>query len=108
MRKDKTIRHSEKRKPEKDSAPHADSQRAAGGDLHQIAGGEHPAPRRWCLSSPRSTICIYARPGASENNECRTGWWHRGCQRPKRIYCCGKVAPMESGKVGANVGMKAM
>ena len=43
MRKDETMRHSEKRKHEKDSAPHTDSQRAAGGELHQIAGGEHPA-----------------------------------------------------------------
>ena len=43
MKKDKTMKHSEKRKPEKGSAPNADSRSAAGGELHQIAGGEHPA-----------------------------------------------------------------
>ena len=43
MSKTKTTRHSGKRKQEKDSAPNGDSQRAAGGELHQIAGGGHPA-----------------------------------------------------------------
>jgi catalase len=41
MSKEKTTSNSRKRKHEKASAPHADSQRAAGGELHQIAGGEH-------------------------------------------------------------------
>jgi catalase len=43
MSKEKTTRNSGKRKQEKGSAPYGDSQLAAGGELHQIAGGEHPA-----------------------------------------------------------------
>jgi len=35
--------NSRKRKQEEGSAPNEDSQVAAGGELHQIAGGEHPA-----------------------------------------------------------------
>ena len=42
MSKKKTTSNSEKRKQEKGSAPNGDSQLAAGGELHQIAGGEHP------------------------------------------------------------------
>jgi len=43
MSKEKTTSNSGKRKQEKGSAPNEDSQLAAGGELHQIAGGEHPA-----------------------------------------------------------------
>ncbi|MHB1053056.1 MAG: catalase [Thiobacillus sp.] len=43
MSKEKTTRHSEKRKQEKGPAPSEDSQTAAGGELHQRAGGGHPA-----------------------------------------------------------------
>ncbi|NDP48108.1 MAG: catalase [Sulfuriferula multivorans] len=43
MSKAKTTRHSGKRNQEKDSAPNGGSQQAAGGELHQIAGGAHPA-----------------------------------------------------------------
>jgi catalase len=39
----KTTSNSGKRKQEKGSAPNGASQLAAGGELHQIAGGEHPA-----------------------------------------------------------------
>ena len=40
----KTTRHSAKRKQEKGSGPNGGSQQqAAGGELHQIAGGAHPA-----------------------------------------------------------------
>src|SRR5450830_816462 len=38
-----TTSNSKKRKQEKGSAPNKESQLAAGGELHQIAGGEHPA-----------------------------------------------------------------
>src|SRR5450756_3075773 len=38
-----TTSTSGKRKQKKGSAPTGDSQPAAGGELHQIAGGEHPA-----------------------------------------------------------------
>src|SRR5476651_72445 len=43
MSKKKTTNDSEKRKHGKDSAPSGDPQRAAGGELHQIAGGMHPS-----------------------------------------------------------------
>ena len=43
MNKKKTITHSVKSKSEKVSTPNADSQIAAGGELHQLAGGRHPA-----------------------------------------------------------------
>lgn len=43
MNKKKTTNSFRKRKQEKGSAPSGDSQRADGGELHQIAGGEHPA-----------------------------------------------------------------
>jgi catalase len=43
MSKKKTTSNSEKRKQGKVSAHNVNSQRAAGGELHQIAGGEHPA-----------------------------------------------------------------
>jgi catalase len=43
MSKKKTAINSGKRKQEKGSAPNKDSQRAAGGELHQTAAGEHPA-----------------------------------------------------------------
>jgi len=43
MSNKKTTSNSGKRKPEKGSTPNGDSQLAAGGELHQIAGGEHPA-----------------------------------------------------------------
>jgi len=43
MSKNMTTRHSGKQKQEKGSAPNGDSQRAAGGELHQISGGKHPA-----------------------------------------------------------------
>src|SRR5450756_1684349 len=39
----KTMSHSAKGKQKKGLAPTMDSPRAAGGELHQIAGGEHPA-----------------------------------------------------------------
>ncbi len=39
----KSTRHSDKHSPEKGSAPDGNSLRAAGGELHQIAGGDHPA-----------------------------------------------------------------
>ena len=41
MNKKKMSSNSGKRKQEKGSASHRDSQPAAGGELHQIAGGEH-------------------------------------------------------------------
>ena len=43
MSKEKTTRNSGKPKQKKGSAPYGDSQLAAGGELHQIAGGGHPA-----------------------------------------------------------------
>ncbi|MCR4308881.1 MAG: catalase [Deltaproteobacteria bacterium] len=43
MSRKKTTSHSGIRKQEKGSAPNRDSQPSAGGELHQIAGGEHPA-----------------------------------------------------------------
>ncbi|MHB1398190.1 MAG: catalase [Trichloromonadaceae bacterium] len=43
MSKEKITGHFEKRIQEKNQAPGADSLSAAGGELHQIAGGEHPA-----------------------------------------------------------------
>jgi catalase len=43
MSKEKTTGNSEKRTQEKGSAPSGDSLLATGGELHQIAGGEHPA-----------------------------------------------------------------
>ncbi len=43
MDKKMTTRTSGKRKQEKGSTPNGHSQLAAGGELHQIAGGEHPA-----------------------------------------------------------------
>ena len=43
MSKQKTMSHSGKHKPEKVAATNRDSQPAASGELHQIAGGEHPA-----------------------------------------------------------------
>jgi catalase len=43
MSKEKTTGNSEKCTQEKGSAPSGDSLLAAGGELHQIAGGEHPA-----------------------------------------------------------------
>jgi len=43
MSKEKTTSNSRNRKQKKSSAPNADSQPAAGGELHQIAVGEHPA-----------------------------------------------------------------
>ena len=43
MRKKKTPSNSAKRKREKGSAPNRDSQLAAGGELHLVAGGDHPA-----------------------------------------------------------------
>jgi catalase len=42
MNKKNTEISSEKRKQEKGSAPNGDSKRAAGGELHQAAGGGHP------------------------------------------------------------------
>ena len=43
MSKEITTSNSRNRKQKKSSAPNADSQPAAGGELHQIAVGEHPA-----------------------------------------------------------------
>ncbi|MHB1010793.1 MAG: catalase [Propionibacteriaceae bacterium] len=43
MSKEKTTRNSGKRTPEKGSVPYGDSQLTAGGELHQLAGGKHPA-----------------------------------------------------------------
>ena len=43
MRKEKITSHSEKRKQENGSSPYGDSQLAAGGELHQVARGPHPA-----------------------------------------------------------------
>jgi catalase len=43
MGKTKTTSDSGRRKPEKDLAPNGDTQRAVGGELHQIAGGGHPS-----------------------------------------------------------------
>ena len=43
MSKNGTTSQSGKRKQEKTSASNKDAQSAAGGELHQIAGGEHPA-----------------------------------------------------------------
>src|ERR1035437_3235828 len=43
MSKQKTTRHAENHKQKKDSSARADSQPAAGGEMHQKAGGEHPA-----------------------------------------------------------------
>ncbi len=40
--KKKTTHHSGKRKQEKGSVPNGDSLLAAGGEIHQIAGGKHP------------------------------------------------------------------
>ncbi len=54
MSKQKTMSNSGKRKQEKGSAPNGDSQLAAGGELHQIAGGEHPCAL-CSLSSSRKT-----------------------------------------------------
>ncbi len=43
MSKEKSTGDSEKRSQKKGSAPSGDALLAAGGELHQIAGGEHPA-----------------------------------------------------------------
>ncbi len=43
MSKEKTTRNSGKRKQEQGPAPYGDAQPAAGGELHQIADGKHPA-----------------------------------------------------------------
>jgi len=43
MSSHKSTRHSDKHTPERGSASDGDSLRAASGELHQIAGGEHPA-----------------------------------------------------------------
>jgi catalase len=43
MGKKRTENNSGKRKQEKGSTPNGDSQVAAGGELHQIAGKKHPA-----------------------------------------------------------------
>ncbi len=43
MSKEKATSNSRRRKQEKGSAPNADTRLAAGGELHQIAGGAHPA-----------------------------------------------------------------
>jgi catalase len=43
MSKKKTPSNSGKRKRGKGSVPNRDSQLAAGGELHQVAGGDHPA-----------------------------------------------------------------
>src|SRR5512141_863041 len=43
MRKEKTTGKSGKRKQEKASVRNGDTRVAAGGELHQIAGGGHPA-----------------------------------------------------------------
>ena len=43
MSKQKTMNSSGKRKQEKGMVPKRDSQLASGGELHQPAGGEHPA-----------------------------------------------------------------
>jgi catalase len=43
MSKKKTTSHSGTRKQEKGSAPNGDTHRSVGGELHQIAGGDHPA-----------------------------------------------------------------
>jgi catalase len=43
MDKEKTTRSSTKRKQEKGTALKGDSQLAAGGELHQVAAGDHPA-----------------------------------------------------------------
>jgi Catalase len=42
MRKKVTDNPSEKRTRQKGSTPTRDTQQAAGGELHQVAGGEHP------------------------------------------------------------------
>ncbi len=42
MSNKKPTSNSGKRKQENGSVPYGDSQLAAGGELHQIAGGEHP------------------------------------------------------------------
>jgi catalase len=42
MAKNKTTRHAGQRKQRRGSAPSRNSQHAAGGELHQIAGGTHP------------------------------------------------------------------
>ena len=41
MSKEMAMKNSGKRKQEKSPAQYRDSQLAAGGELHQIAGGEH-------------------------------------------------------------------
>lgn len=43
MSKDKIKSNSGENKQKKDPAPKGDSQAAAGGELHQVAGGDHPA-----------------------------------------------------------------
>jgi len=43
MSTEKTIRNSGKRKQEQGSASYGDTQQAAGGELHRIANGKHPA-----------------------------------------------------------------
>jgi len=43
MSKEKTPSNSGKDNPAKGSAPYGDSKLAAGGELHQTAGGEHPS-----------------------------------------------------------------
>jgi catalase len=43
MSKEMTVKNSGKRKQEKSVAPNRDSKLAVGGELHQIAGEEHPA-----------------------------------------------------------------
>ena len=42
MSKEKSTRHAEQHKQKTDSTARADLQPSAGGELHQIAGGEHP------------------------------------------------------------------
>jgi catalase len=43
MSKEKTTHYSGKHKQEKGSPPYGAEHLAAGGELHQLAGGEHPA-----------------------------------------------------------------
>jgi hypothetical protein len=109
-----TTRKPGKHEQVKDSAPQRDSQLAAGGELHQIAGGEHLAlttTQGVALSDNQNSLRANSRGPVFLNGlifrEKPCILITSGYQRQRRIYCRGKDTSMGPGKVRSNIGMTA-
>jgi hypothetical protein len=59
---------------------------------------DYASPRDTSVRAAALSNECSGSPDTFAKSECRTRRWHPGCQRQRRIYCCGKDTAMDREK----------